>query len=71
MLPVADPDRLMGVPGVEAAAVLPLNLFEPVAIFATTETSFHWPAFIWVKLPFIAPDPKFTEIEALPPTPEV
>ena len=74
MLPVADPDRLIVVPGEEAAAVLPLNLLVPVAIFAVSVTSFQdWllSVCILVKLPVIAPDPKFAEIEALPPAPVV
>ncbi len=71
MRPVADPDKLIKPPGVEAAAVLPLNLFVPAAMFAVTDTSFQGcdcvsTVCIFVKLPVIAADPKFTEIEALP-----
>ena len=69
MLPVADPDRLMGVPGADAAIAVPLNLFEPVAILAESETSFQAVPFnvcILVKPPVTAPDPKFAEIEELP-----
>ena len=49
MLPAADPDKLMAVPGAEAAAVVPLNVFEPAAIFALTVTSFQFSgwAFSW------------------------
>ena len=69
IFPTADPDKLIGWPGADAAAVVPLNVFEPVAIFAVTETSFQCSVLvtiIWVKLPLTAPDPKFAEIEALP-----
>ena len=69
MLPVADPDKLMGVPGAEAAAVAPLNLLVPVAILALSVTSFQgWPVSVCnlVKLPVTALDPKFAVIETLP-----
>ena len=70
MLPVADPERLMRVPGAEVAAVVPLNLFVPIAIFPATDTSFQgswlFDIRIWVKLPETDPDPKFTEIDGVP-----
>ena len=71
MNPVAEPDKLMAVPGEEVAAVLPLNLLLPAAMLAVRETSFHvWlPGIcILVKFPVTWPEPKFTEKEALPST---
>jgi len=63
----------MEAPGEDAAAVVPLNLFVPTAIFPANDTSFHgcWPFIvrIWVKVPLTEPDPKFTEIDGLPQTP--
>jgi hypothetical protein len=59
----------MAFPGADAAAVVPPNLFVPGVMLAVSDTSFQgWPlsSCIWVKLPVTSPDPKFTEIDALP-----
>ena len=43
MCPVAEPDRMYGddETGAEVTAVLPVNRFDPAAMLALTETSFH------------------------------
>jgi len=60
----------MEVPGDEAAAVVPLNLFDPDAIPAVNDTSFHgspvFNSWIFVRLPLTWPVEKFAVRAALP-----
>ena len=70
---MATPLKAKGVAGADAAAVEPLKWLVAAVIDALTETSFHGVdtlapliAVILVKLPVMAPVPKFAESDASP-----